>query len=214
MQTLNELLNFLKNPYKASEYRNIKGKEFLFLLLIIIMVVIPFPLLIELAELDQLDHKLIEMLEKNRWLVAIGAIVLAPMIEEPVFRLHLDLKKASIWWGLALSIFLIGDFWYPIVLFWGYLIFLQVRVSQGNPPSMKFIVYCSATFFAIVHMANFKELDYSEFIFWIPLLVGSQFFEGLILSYIRLNFGIKWSILFHGAFNAIFILPAVYFFNP
>jgi uncharacterized protein len=35
----------------------------------------------------------------------------------------------------------------------------------------------------------------------------------LVLSYIRLNHGMKTAILFHGVYNAILIIPAVYFYE-
>jgi hypothetical protein len=35
----------------------------------------------------------------------------------------------------------------------------------------------------------------------------------LVLSYIRLNHGIKWAIVFHGAYNAVLVIPAIYLYE-
>ena len=123
MKTVENLLSFLKAPYRAETYSDIKISDFIFLLLITILIVVPYAFVLELAGMDQFDHIMMELLEKNKWLLAIIAIFLAPLIEEPIFRLHLDLKKSSIWWGLGLSLFMISEIWYPVVLLWGYLIF-------------------------------------------------------------------------------------------
>ena len=33
-------------------------------------------------------------------------------------------------------------------------------------------------------------------------------------SYIRLNQGMKWAIIFHAVYNAVLIIPAIYFYEP
>lgn len=46
------------------------------------------------------------------------------------------------------------------------------------------------------------------------ILVAAQFFLGLVLSYIRLNHGIKWAIVFHEVYNAVLIIPVICFYDP
>lgn len=213
MKTFENLISFLKAPYRAETYSDIKITDFLFLLLITIMIVVPYGFILEWAGIDQFEHIMTELLEKNKWLVAIIAIFLAPLIEEPIFRLHLDLKKSSIWWGLGLSIFMISEIWYPVVLLWGYLIFLQLMLIKGQKPDLKIVVYCSSALFALVHMGNFIGFDYGRYFYWVPLLVAIQFVVGLVLSHIRLKHGMKWAIIFHGVYNAVLIIPAVYFYE-
>lgn len=214
MKTFENLLSFLKAPYRAETYSDIKISDFLFLLLITILIVVPYAFILEWAGMDQFDNIMLELLEKNKWLLAILAIFLAPLIEEPIFRLHLDLKKSSIWWGLGLSLFMISGVWYPVALIWGYLIFLYVIISKGLKPDLKFVVYCSSALFALVHMTNFTEFDYGKYFYLVPFLVAAQFVVGLVLSYIRLNHGMKWAIIFHGVYNAVLIIPAVHFYEP
>jgi hypothetical protein len=214
MKTLEKLLSFLKTPYQAESYSNIKIKDFAFLLLITLAVVIPYSFILEWAGLDEFDHKILEMFKKNKWLLVGLGVFLAPIIEEPIYRLHLDLKISSIWWSLGLSVLAISEIWYPVVLLWVYLIYLGIKVKQGQKPNLKFVVYSSAALFAVVHMANFVGFDYGKYFFLVPLMVGAQFLVGLVLSYIRLNHGMKWAIVFHGVYNAVLIIPVIIFYEP
>nr|WP_244545478.1 CPBP family glutamic-type intramembrane protease [Algoriphagus locisalis] len=163
---------------------------------------------------DQFDSLFEEIFKINKWLIVPLGILLAPLIEEPIFRLHLDLKKSSIWWSMILSFLVMSTQWFLLVAFLVYMIFLLISVSQKEVVNLKFVVYTSAIFFGVVHLGNFSNFDFVSHFYWIPLLVGAQFFIGLMLSYIRLNHGIWYSILFHGVYNAILIIPSVYFYEP
>ena len=164
--------------------------------------------------IDQFDHKLLDLLKKNKWLFAFLGVFLAPLIEEPIFRLHLDLKKSSLWWSLGLSILVISELWYPAALLMIYLILLLIMVYRGVQPNRKYVIFISAALFGLVHMINYTGFDFGKYYYWVPFLVAIQFFLGLILSYIRLKHGIKWAIIFHGTYNAILVIPAVYFLDP
>lgn len=211
--TFTNLLSFLKSPYLPETYTPIKPKTFLSLLILTLVIIIPYALIIEAAGIDQFDNLIEQMLKDNKWLVAFLAIFLAPILEEPIFRLHLDLKISSIWWGIGLSVLLLSEVWWPVVLIWAYLFYLIYRVSKGNPPNLKYVIWISSSLFALVHMGNFTDFDYSRYFYWVPFMVGAQFVVGLVLSYIRLNHGMKWAIFFHGVYNAVLIIPAVYFYE-
>lgn len=211
--TFTNLLSFLKSPYLPETYTPIKPKTFLVLLVLTLSIIIPYALILDAAGMDQFDHKLEELLKKSKWIVAIAAIFLAPLLEEPIFRLHLDLKKSSIWWGIGLSVLMLGEVWWPVALLWVYLFFLLYRLSKGNPLSLKFVFWISSALFALVHMGNFSDFDYGRYFYWVPFMVGAQFMAGLVLSYIRLNHGMKWGMIFHGVYNAVLIIPAVYFYE-
>lgn len=211
--TFSNLFAFLNSPYFPESYNPIKPKTFLILLILTLAIILPYGLILEAAGMDQFDHKLDELLKKSKWFVAVFAIFLAPLLEEPVFRLHLDLKISSIWWGIGLGVFFIVQAWWLILVFWVYLFFLLYRVSKGNPPNLKFVLWTSAGFFALVHMGNFSDFDYGQYFYWVPFMVGAQFVVGLVLSYIRLNHGMKWGIVFHGVYNAVLVIPAIYFYE-
>lgn len=212
-QTFTNLLSFLKSPYLPETYSPIKPKTFLILLILTLGIIIPYALILEAAGMDQFDHKLEELLKNSKWLVAVLVIFLAPLLEEPIFRLHLDLKISSIWWGIGLSILMLSEVWWPVALIWVYLFFLTYRVSKGNPPNLKYVIWISSALFALVHMGNFTDFDYGRYYYWVPFMVGAQFVVGLVLSYIRLNHGMKWGMLFHGVYNAVLVIPAIYFYE-
>ncbi|ERM83192.1 CAAX amino terminal protease [Rhodonellum psychrophilum GCM71 = DSM 17998] len=212
-QTFTKLKSFLKSPYHKESYENIRGKEFFFLLLITFAIVIPYAFILDLAGMDQFDHKLEFLLKKNKWLVAVLAIVIAPLLEEPIYRLHLDFKKSSIWWGLGLSLLLISEVWIPVALLWIWLFFLLYKVNKGEMPNLKYSIFISSVLFGLVHLMNFTDFDYAQYFYWVPFMVGAQCLIGLVLSYVRLNYGMKWGIIFHGVYNAILIIPAVYFYE-
>lgn len=212
-QTLPKLQDFLKSPQHKASYKNIKGWEFLHLLMIIFAILIPYIFILDLAGIDEFDHKMEVLLKEQKWLLLVLGIVIAPLLEEPIYRLHLDFKKPSIWWGLGLSVLVISEVWITVVLLWIWLLFLLFKVSKGDKPKLKYGVFISSALFAIVHLGNFTDFDYAQYFYWIPFMVGAQFLIGLVLSYIRLNYGMKWAIIFHGVYNAILILPAIYFYE-
>jgi membrane protease YdiL (CAAX protease family) len=214
MKTADKLLAFLKAPKNTENYNDIEAKDFFLLLLITFLIIVPYAFILVLAGIDQFDHKLEVLLKENKWLVAVLAIFLAPLLEETVYRLHLDFKKASIWWSLGLSLLMIGEVWIPVALLWVYLLFLMYKVNSGETPNLKYCIYISSGLFALVHLTNFTDFDYGKYFYWVPFLVGAQFVIGLVLSYIRLNHGIKWAMIFHGVYNAVLIIPAIYFYEP
>jgi len=208
-----DFLAFLKFPTKSEPYSEMPARSFFVLLLITLALVIPFSVLLDWLGVDQFDSILEGMLAQNKWMVVILGIFVAPLVEESIFRLHLDLKITSIWWGLGLSIVMISQQWYFAVAFMAYLIYLLVRVFRQRPPNLKFVVFISSSFFALVHLGNYPNFEFTEHFYWVPFLVAAQFLIGLILSYIRLNHGVHFAMLFHAVYNAILIIPAVYFYE-
>jgi hypothetical protein len=90
---------------------------------------------------------------------------------------------------------------------------LMYNISKGNTPNLRFVIWTSSAFFGIIHMGNYTYFDYSTHFYWVPLMIGAQFLVGLVLSYIRLNHGMKWAIIFHAVYNAVLIIPAIYFYK-
>src|SRR5690606_2529958 len=122
------LFTFLKAPYLSAAYTPIKAGKFFTLLILTFALIVPYGLIMDVAGIDQFDHIGDELFKKNKWLVSIVAIVLAPIMEEPIFRLHLDLKRSSIWWSIGLSVLLLGELWVLVVLFWIYLFVVTSKV--------------------------------------------------------------------------------------
>lgn len=207
---LKKIIDFLKKPERPEFYRPISAKDFFTLLGLILVIIIPYAFLLDQMDL-QFDNALEQLLKDYKWIVVVAAVVLAPLIEEPIFRLHLDFKKQSIYWGMGLSLLLISDLWFISVAFLGYLFFLLMKVKENDPPKLKLIIFISAVFFGLVHLGNYKDFDWVANFYYIPVLVGAQFVLGLVLSYIRINHGIRTAMVFHGAYNALILVPAAIF---
>jgi membrane protease YdiL (CAAX protease family) len=210
---LQKLISFSRSPQQKEAFQPMKAKDFLSLLLITLVIIGPYTALVYSLGLNELDNEVMDLLRESPLVLLLIAVFIAPILEEPVYRLHLDLKKKSIYWGLGLSLLLIDEFWYPLAALWIYLIWLLVRVYKDNPPSLKFVIYCSAILFGLIHLGNFTNLDYSKQFYLIPLLVGAQVFVGLVISFIRLTYGMKWGIIFHGVYNGILIGTYLLFFK-
>jgi membrane protease YdiL (CAAX protease family) len=65
--------------------------DFLKLFIITLLFVAPYSALIYALGLYELQNEAIDLLEENLTVFLITAIIFVPIIEEPIFRLHLDL---------------------------------------------------------------------------------------------------------------------------
>lgn len=112
------------------------------------------------------------------------AVVLAPIIEELIFRFPLKYRR-------------------------NYLARLLDSLSKGRLKKhwnsiFKYFLALLIIGFGLVHMSNYSN---SSTLFYVlaPLIVATQTFGGLLLSYTRIKFGFIWSVFQHGAFNFILI---------
>ncbi|CAM1374539.1 CPBP family intramembrane glutamic endopeptidase [Tenacibaculum xiamenense] len=66
-----------------------------------------------------------------------------------------------------------------------------------------FIFYSFAFLFGLVHITNYEISR--NVILLTPILVAPQFILGTYLGFIRIRFGLLWSILLHASYNAFFM---------
>ena len=206
-----KLITFLKNPERPEKLVPISVKDFFTLLIMILILIIPYAFVLEQIDLSQFDNLIEELLEKYKWLVVIGAIVFAPLLEEPTFRGPLNYKTKSIYLGIGLSILFISELYFIAIAYMGFLFFILMKVKDGEPPKLKWVIYVSSAFFGLVHLGNYQGFDWIGQFYYIPVLVGVQFVLGLVLSYIRIHHGLKSCMLFHAAYNATFLIPFALF---
>lgn len=72
-------------------------------------------------------------------------------------------------------------------------------------PYFKYVFYTLTLIFGYVHIFNF-EINTST-ILLSPFLVAPQISIGVFLGYIRVRFGLLWSMLFHATYNFILTGP-------
>lgn len=173
-ETFNELISYLKNPVLEKDLNNktsYRFKKFLHLLIISIItgaLLAPLFVLIEhLGFVDMNDHAMEELMKNNtKWYILFFAVILAPLLEELIFR---------------------G----PITLF-------------NKAKVFKIAFYIFAILFGLVHLTNFTIT--TNVLLLAPILVAPQTILGGYLGFIRVRFGLQWSILLHACYNAFFVL--------
>lgn len=147
----------------------------------------------------------------------IGAIGLAPVVEEFLFRAGLRSAKYTLFIGPPLIGLLLGSFSFAIA----FGIFLTVigvtdaglmkRAEQRGEAGRKFargrrfihlfplIFWLYAIAFAFAHIANFQFFGWSGAL--AIFAVTAQFFLGVMLGYLRLRHGLGSAMLLHALFN-------------
>ncbi|CAL2101853.1 membrane protein of unknown function [Tenacibaculum sp. 190130A14a] len=113
------------------------------------------------------DHAMEEMMKTmSKTVVFIFAVIVAPLLEELIFRA-------------------------PITLF-------------RDKKTFKVAFYAFAFIFGLIHLTNFTIT--TNVLILAPILVLPQIILGGYLGFIRVKFGLGWSILLHACYNAFFIL--------
>jgi len=133
----------------------------------------------------------------------INFLILAPILEEILCRLHINLKVRNITFSIIASCILFYDqIWFLIFLIVYFLIL--ILISSLNKQVNKLIfVYISAFIFGISHLA-YRDISFSyEEILSLIYIFTPRFFGGLIYSYIFFKKGIHFSIILHFLWNLL-----------
>lgn len=210
------LLNYLKQPVNCLSHKP-KSGNFFSLLLIYFISAIPLAILIFiLFKLFNLSH--IQLNPENPIKVILIGIVFAPIFEEIFFRSLLKYTKRNIILFLSsviiLIVYAIFKSKIEIAAFLStiFIIILSLSlflnrdsIEQFISSKFKFFFYTSALFFGLVHSSNFTGNIYAIVAFSL-ILGGPQIVLGLILGFIRMNYGLIYSILFHILVNTSILL--------
>ncbi|OSY88399.1 CAAX protease [Tenacibaculum holothuriorum] len=84
------------------------------------------------------------------------------------------------------------------------LIFRAPITLFDDKKTFKISFYVFAIIFGLVHLTNFKIT--TNVLLLAPILVAPQIILGGYLGFIRVKFGLVWSILLHACYNAFFML--------
>jgi hypothetical protein len=157
------------------------------------------------------DFKLFDLKEK-KLLLFLSITVVAPVLEESIFRYQLkNWYIAFLVWAALLSYvfykfiyqqgFITAGIFITIISIPFYLeTSKSLRVKFVNI-TFRYHFYLTAVVFGLVHVSNYNQpLQYG----WeIILLVLPQLFIGFVLGYVRMRFGLKNAMIFHSAYNFI-----------
>ncbi len=76
-----------------------------------------------------------------------------------------------------------------------------------NKPIFKYIFFLSVILFGAIHLTNFS--DVMKHLWVAPLLVSPQLSLGIFTGFIRVRFGLIWSIALHALYNLILSMPLI-----
>ncbi len=166
--------------------------------------------------------KSIQLLEELGILYGVALVTFfGPLVEEIAFRLALTTNKLAIISSLSTLVFFLSG---PVFYIDDTLAYLVRVVSSGlfgvvvywfiHPENTEaffkrhqnYLLVITSTLFAGVHISNFHPIQY-EIIFLYPIYVLPQFFMGLILGWLRIQYGFLWAVLFHVLVNGLFTWP-------
>jgi hypothetical protein len=211
---MQNFLIFIRNPVYNESYKRFNIKNFLSLLFIYIVFMIPLGLVFYfLFKVLNLEHKAIHLNFQEKLLYG---ILLAPIIEELLFRLLLVFNKKNlviliITTFALLVYFIIGENILKTVLFLLLGVILMIVFKYHDQCKVYFIrnfklsFFLIAVIFAFLHFFNFLGVSPSNFLF-LPLFIIPQVILGLILGYIRITYGLVYSIFFHVLVNSFVLI--------
>lgn len=232
--------NYLKKPYYIEKFdeKNLRLKFWdmfrilsaTLIIAVIVGIIISFALLA--VGYDSGDHALSDPKYQNPFTLFFLGVILAPLLEEAAFRMGLRFSP----FRLSFSLALLSYFFYPsifsflginltkeITTFMPILLLLVIglffgfifRILNENKSIERFykkyffiIFYSSAVVFAGVHIMNYS--NFNQIWFLAPLIVAPQFLGGLTMGFIRINFGLQWSIMQHMLWNGFLFSPSIF----
>ena len=157
--------------------------------------------------------------------VAVAVLIIAPLLEEGVFRLWLSFKK----WQVALSAALI-----PVIIMWQYyrlfsptqyitcvaaaaIVFAAINYatrqtiwSRLRDTRLVTASWISAAAFGLCHLIAFSTISWTLLPYCLCVLLV-PFFGGCACVYLRINAGFPWAVALH-AFNnlpALLVIAAI-----
>ncbi len=186
-----ELYEFIKDP-KDERAKSITFKSKLSYILSFLIIEL-FITVVLILPLLQFIHSVESIISSSRidyrgetigGQILLG-VVIAPLLEELIFRGILRYK----WYS---DVFVIKERW--------------------DNKYFKYLVYISIISFALLHSTNYEN---SSVIFYLllPMLVLSQAFGGLILTFLRVRFSLWTSICYHSSWNLIVILLSFFYLS-
>jgi membrane protease YdiL (CAAX protease family) len=200
--TFNEFISFIKNPEDRPIHHHATRKKlttvlslFLIQLPILMILGMLFSLIEELGLIDQDAHIMEEMMKSFSTIqIVLLVAIVGPILEEIIFRMMIRFRRNYIiLWTIKLLAMLGVQTKYALLRNF------RMRWDQY----FTVVFYCSVMIFGLVHITNFKG---SINVYLLaPILVSPQLIMGMVLGYVRLKYGLIWSIYFHSFHNTILL---------
>ena len=206
VMTFHALWRFIKKPVELSEDKaslqlKIGTCGALFLIqippLLVLMALVGG--LEQLGLWDEDMHSLQKIFqEMEPVLIFFFAMIMAPLLEEVMFRLILRFRSNFlILWSIHIG----------VALHLGQKRSLLKTARKVWDKFYGWVFYLMTMAFGLMHIMNFEP---SLNIYLLaPILVAPQILIGINLGYLRVRFGLIWSILFHAFYNGVLMSIAL-----
>ena len=207
---------YLKNPvYLKNE--KIQWPAFFKLFIVVYLLTIlldSVPVIFgHLLHLQGLPHYLKGLSRQKYW----EGMLLVPVFEEILFRFLLKPTRKNIFWYVAILLFPLsanlikGKYYFALIITSLLLLPLVLLLSKNflkwaqkyYLKHFAFFFYLSCLVFGLAHATNFSPFSYKELLL-APLLALPQLFAAPVLGFVRMKYGVVYSVLFHFLLN----LPA------
>jgi len=215
---MDSFINYLKNPVYC-ESRKLSTIKFIALYFLYLIASIAIVVVISIVRMA--FHLVQYNPECSPLKIILFAVLLAPFYEEVIFRSLLRFKWSSILifisTAIALSVFFIYNSKFVLAILLSVFvlvvlllvtIFTRNKVELFIESKFKYFFYSSSILFGLLHASNFTGNIYYILAFSF-ILGGPQIVLGLINGYIRMNHGLKYSILFHMVVNMPIIVTVL-----
>jgi len=216
---MNDFFLYIARPTSIHFYKKIRLGYVVKLLFFYFVAILILGLISHLL-CDKLGINKDYQLNTNKSILV--GVFLAPIYEEILFRALLIFKKKYICLFIIVSaiidilsmiernVIVAITFSAPllisiILLF----IFSKKNIEIFIKQNFRWFFYFSVLSFAFAHITIFSG-DYLKIILIAPILVSPQIVLGLILGYIRMNNGLRYSIIFHCIINSPLLLTLLH----
>ncbi|PKQ61057.1 hypothetical protein BZG02_17345 [Labilibaculum filiforme] len=210
---MKNILSFSKAPDFTISFKQWKPIYFLQFYVLMLLCLMPLSSISKLVSysFDILDVSLVGMSYLKK--VILGVII-APVAEELIFRLLLkEDKKHFYLFGLVCLCYIFAGVYlnhsgttiivaviFILGISLGFSNYMGKIIDIYSKKNYKYLYFGSILIFGLIHGHNYSFESYHQTLL-IPLLTLPQMGMGFFLSYIRVNYGIIYSIGFHAMIN-------------
>ena len=206
---MNDFFKFLSRPNFSGEFRKPSIADLFLPFILYLVFAIPLGVvLFIISGLLEVSPKLLQLNLQER---IIYGILLTPLIEEIFFRLIYVFKKKNLYIVIfsslcLITVFIIRSEFHKVYLFLSIFFFVVLLLLSFKTSSaffenhFKLFFYALAVLFAVLHIFNFSGIDSVKHLL-IIFLVIPQFVLGIILGYLRINYGFLYAVGFHTIIN-------------
>ncbi len=217
--------SYLKEPIVLTGNNKLTGRDFFKLLVLVYIIMLPsaFPIAI-FHVFEILPGNITNSFEISLQ-TFLYVIIVAPIMEELIFRLPLRISSFSFSISISILILVITkSLVCPIIGYEFYLLaipvtfllnaffshkkspFAKIKAFWGS--HFKYIFYSFSIIFGLLHLFNFEEIFWWMIVFS-PLITLPHIIMGLFLGFIRMNFSFLHALVFHATINFISSAPSI-----